>query len=359
MSSLSDSDNNKNESDHKGTTVYTRSGDAGNTVIGNNVIPVYRKSHRAIVCLGDIDIIIVHLGKVVAVLNDTFISKSSSNDAATSIMIKNLTIAVEILIECQRALYMLCGHIHKSWTTTINDEYYCSHPSMRNFQNDKSIFQIGIESLISMVFPREYNSSSCETTDDEHTTDDNDNNEECNVDDINSECNIDGINSECNVDGINSECNVDGINSECNNSDKDQLDADINKNSSSSDNEDDVLLNNGTESSISNINTGHHIRQLVIVIETWIDKSYTILPKLTKFIRPGTSSWSTDVHICRAECRRAERSYIAMLDIHGNKELKNIEELLCGPYTAFMNRLSDFLFVIARYDSLLNDEPTF
>lgn len=77
-----------------------------------------------------------------------------------------------------------------------------------------------------------------------------------------------------------------------------------------------------------------HIRKL----ETWIDKYEENLPELNSFILPGGHPTVSTCHICRTVCRRAERSIIK-LSIH-----KEIDENI----TSFINRLSDYFFILAR-----------
>jgi|TARA_B110000967_G_scaffold190796_1_gene215831 cob(I)alamin adenosyltransferase len=73
-------------------------------------------------------------------------------------------------------------------------------------------------------------------------------------------------------------------------------------------------------------------------LETWIDKYEEDLPELTSFILPGGHPTVSTCHVCRTVCRRTERS-IVKWSLH--KEIdKNI--------TSFINRLSDYFFILAR-----------
>lgn len=74
-------------------------------------------------------------------------------------------------------------------------------------------------------------------------------------------------------------------------------------------------------------------------VESWIDEMQTELEPLKQFILPGGSELSARLHICRTIARRAERAVVA----HGREEELNAET---GVY---LNRVSDFLFVAARY----------
>ena len=79
-------------------------------------------------------------------------------------------------------------------------------------------------------------------------------------------------------------------------------------------------------------------------LENRIDEMESYLPKLTKFILCGTSFENACIHLCRSKCRQVER-YIA------NIEVVNIR-VLC-----FINRLSDYFFVLSRmYTEEHNEE---
>jgi len=74
-------------------------------------------------------------------------------------------------------------------------------------------------------------------------------------------------------------------------------------------------------------------------LEKNIDKMTEELPELTQFILPGGSIQASLSFQTRAICRRAER-VVVQLDQHYELE-KNIPK--------YLNRLSDYLFVLARY----------
>jgi cob(I)alamin adenosyltransferase len=73
--------------------------------------------------------------------------------------------------------------------------------------------------------------------------------------------------------------------------------------------------------------------------EKEIDLMWKKLPPLKNFILPGGTSLAANLFIARAVCRRAERRVIA---------LKKFPQIV--PY---LNRLSDYLFVLARYLNFL------
>ena len=78
------------------------------------------------------------------------------------------------------------------------------------------------------------------------------------------------------------------------------------------------------------------------IIEQEIDKMEGLLPKLKNFILPGGSDIVSYCHIARCVCRRAERAVLRL------KEAEESPEIV----TRFLNRLSDYLFVLSRYLSL-------
>lgn len=76
----------------------------------------------------------------------------------------------------------------------------------------------------------------------------------------------------------------------------------------------------------------------VEMVEREIDRLDTLLPPLSAFILPGGSRGAAVCHICRTVCRRAERRILALAE-----QVEISSELL-----AYVNRLSDYLFVLSR-----------
>lgn len=74
-------------------------------------------------------------------------------------------------------------------------------------------------------------------------------------------------------------------------------------------------------------------------MESWIDSMDEQLPKLDNFIIPGGCKASAKANLARTVCRRAERRVVQLAD----QEDINILVI------AYLNRLSDYLFVIGRY----------
>jgi len=87
--------------------------------------------------------------------------------------------------------------------------------------------------------------------------------------------------------------------------------------------------------------TDSHIMEL----EETIDQLDAQLPSLAGFILPGghpTAAWA---HICRTVCRRAERNVSRISDEYGAGVAARQYQLAL----VYLNRLSDYLFVLARY----------
>ena len=82
----------------------------------------------------------------------------------------------------------------------------------------------------------------------------------------------------------------------------------------------------------------------VAVIEKEIDAMDAAVPALHAFLLPGGHITSAQAHVCRTVCRRAERNIISL-----QKETFVDADLL-----KFINRLSDYLFILARFNNYLN-----
>jgi cob(I)alamin adenosyltransferase len=78
----------------------------------------------------------------------------------------------------------------------------------------------------------------------------------------------------------------------------------------------------------------------ILLLENEIDSMNKKLPEMKSFILPGGHVAVSTAHICRTICRRAER-IVVELDI-----LEPLDQPLIIKY---LNRLSDYLFVLARY----------
>jgi cob(I)alamin adenosyltransferase len=80
------------------------------------------------------------------------------------------------------------------------------------------------------------------------------------------------------------------------------------------------------------------------LLEASIDKMNEALKPMKSFILPGGSMAVSSAHIARCVCRRAERICVNMLE----------HEMFVDPLVVkYLNRLSDHLFVLARYTANL------
>lgn len=87
--------------------------------------------------------------------------------------------------------------------------------------------------------------------------------------------------------------------------------------------------------------------QAIIFLENAIDKMEEKLEPLKNFILPGGSQQGATLHMARTVCRRAERAAVTC------SEQDEISELTIK----FLNRLSDFFFVLARYENKQAGKP--
>lgn len=95
-------------------------------------------------------------------------------------------------------------------------------------------------------------------------------------------------------------------------------------------------INGGVENRIPKIT-----EEKILQVESWIDKFDKELPPLDKFILCGGNDESALLHVARTVCRRAERRIVS---------LKKIEEVDRN-VLKYVNRLSDYLFTVARIAS--------
>lgn len=84
----------------------------------------------------------------------------------------------------------------------------------------------------------------------------------------------------------------------------------------------------------------------VSLLENEIDRMNEVLPPMKSFLLPGGHPTVSHVHVARCICRRAERSCVRL-----QTEKNEVEPII----PKYLNRLSDYLFVLARYSAhLLN-----
>jgi len=76
-------------------------------------------------------------------------------------------------------------------------------------------------------------------------------------------------------------------------------------------------------------------------LERWIDSFDSQLPPLQTFILPSGSPVGCHLHLARTVCRRAERRLVSLMESGIERDLS--ADLI------YLNRLSDLLFVMARF----------
>ena len=81
-------------------------------------------------------------------------------------------------------------------------------------------------------------------------------------------------------------------------------------------------------------------------LEKWMDDMDADLEPLQYFILPGGGKAAAAFHVARTVCRRAERSLVFL----------NESEEVRPELIKYLNRLSDYLFVLARFVSKLQNE---
>tara|TARA_A100001015_G_scaffold233634_1_gene264876 strand:+ start:2588 stop:3154 length:567 start_codon:yes stop_codon:yes gene_type:complete len=85
----------------------------------------------------------------------------------------------------------------------------------------------------------------------------------------------------------------------------------------------------------------------ITLLENEIDDMNKKLESLTSFILPGGGEIAVRLHLARSVCRRVERVLVTL----------NQQEALDGTELPYINRLSDWLFVAARYAGKVSNEP--
>ena len=98
------------------------------------------------------------------------------------------------------------------------------------------------------------------------------------------------------------------------------------------------LMNIGAEISIPNSEKDFLDQNRIDYLDKKIELINNDLPPLKEFILPGGNDVCSRIHLARSICRRAERDLVSL----NNKE-KISPEIL-----QYINRLSDYLFVVAR-----------
>ncbi|HXY84197.1 MAG TPA: cob(I)yrinic acid a,c-diamide adenosyltransferase [Gaiellaceae bacterium] len=87
----------------------------------------------------------------------------------------------------------------------------------------------------------------------------------------------------------------------------------------------------------------------IVGLERRCDELNADLPELRSFVLPGGTPLAAQLHVARAVCRRAERAALLADERHG----------VSSPALVYLNRLSDFLFIAARWANAYadRDEP--
>ena len=86
-------------------------------------------------------------------------------------------------------------------------------------------------------------------------------------------------------------------------------------------------------------------RDHVGTIEKQLDELNELVKPLDNFILPGGSAIIANCHMARSICRRAERNVVLLAE----------SEIINPAAKEFLNRLSDYLFVVARSCARIND----
>lgn len=100
------------------------------------------------------------------------------------------------------------------------------------------------------------------------------------------------------------------------------------------------LFDLGGELAVADPNYAVITIQVVEWLETELDALNDALPPLQEFILPGGNRAAAQAHLARSVCRRAERRTVALAEVEA--------EGVNPQGVAYLNRLSDLLFVCAR-----------
>ncbi len=82
----------------------------------------------------------------------------------------------------------------------------------------------------------------------------------------------------------------------------------------------------------------------ILLLENEIDAMNQSLPDLRYFILPGGNQHTSFIHITRCVCRKAERICV---------EMQELKLFILPIIIVYLNRLSDYLFVLSRHESYL------
>ena len=105
------------------------------------------------------------------------------------------------------------------------------------------------------------------------------------------------------------------------------------------------LLNLGGELSVPENNLELLKEEPISRLEVSIEEKNNKLPPLDDFILPGGDEFSARLHIARSVCRRVERSIVRLIEEEKGRKV----------WIKYLNRLSDYFFVLARFHTVNNN----
>ena len=101
----------------------------------------------------------------------------------------------------------------------------------------------------------------------------------------------------------------------------------------------------GGELSIPDKNLELLQEESISQMETTIEDMNQKLPPLKDFILPGGDEFSARLHVARSVCRRTERNIVKLVETENGR----------SAWIKYLNRLSDYFFVLARYHTITNN----
>tara|TARA_B000000475_G_C15836688_1_gene382153 strand:- start:75 stop:701 length:627 start_codon:yes stop_codon:yes gene_type:complete len=121
-----------------------------------------------------------------------------------------------------------------------------------------------------------------------------------------------------------------------------------------------ILANNPNSNNIKNKGLlFDKNNEFISIIENYIDEMTNKLPLLNNFILPGGNVLISTIHKARAVCKRTERSItlIKYDPLYFNEDTDKISIENMNRCLAYINRLSDYLFTLARFTTHIYDIP--
>ena len=94
-------------------------------------------------------------------------------------------------------------------------------------------------------------------------------------------------------------------------------------------------------------------QQHIDFLENAIDRMQVALPELKGFILPGGHSTAAWAHLARTTCRRTERKMVCFLDASAQNQVPDSYQRAL----IYINRLSDYFFVVARFCNHVLEVP--